>query len=127
MVDLDKVGNATLTNHKISLKTFSETVIVTSNYTFDIANEILTYGSDKIDLKKIIGSSNAYTKEDLVPGDLVFWSHKPNGRFMNITHVGVYAGNGKVIDAAYSKGQVVYRDLFDSNKQVLYGRPHILK
>jgi len=66
-------------------------------------------------------------KKDLVPGDLVFWSHEPNGRFMNITHVGVYAGNGMVIDAAYSKGQVVYRDLFDSNKQVLYGRPHILK
>lgn len=67
MVDLDKVGNATLTNHKVSLKTFSETTIVTSNYTFDIANEILTYGSDKIDLKKIIGSSNTYTKEDLIP------------------------------------------------------------
>lgn len=67
MVDLDKVGNATLTNHKVSLKTFSETVIVTSNYTFDIANEILTYGSDTIDLKKIIGSSNTYTKEDLEP------------------------------------------------------------
>ena len=67
MIDLDKVGNATLTNHKVSLKTFSETVIVTSNYTFDIANEILTYGSDKIDLKKIIGSTNTYTKEDLVP------------------------------------------------------------
>ncbi|MGN1342617.1 MAG: hypothetical protein ACI4VL_05275 [Bacilli bacterium] len=67
MVDLDKVGNATLTNHKVNLKTFSETTIVTSNYTFDIANEILTYGSDKIDLKKIIGSSNTYTKEDLVP------------------------------------------------------------
>lgn len=67
MIDLDKVGNATLTNHKVNLKTFSETTIVTSNYTFDIANEILTYGSDKIDLKKIIGSSNTYTKEDLVP------------------------------------------------------------
>ena len=67
MVDLDKVGNATLTNHKVSLKTFSETVIVTSNYTFDIANEILTYGSDMIDLKKIIGSTNTYTKEDLIP------------------------------------------------------------
>lgn len=67
MVDLDKVGNATLTNHKVSLKTFSETTIVTSNYMFDIANEILTYGSDKIDLKKIIGSSNSYTKEDLIP------------------------------------------------------------
>lgn len=67
MVDLDKVGNATLTNHKVSLKVFSSSTIVTSNYTFDIANEILTYGSDKIDLKKIIGSSNTYTKEDLIP------------------------------------------------------------
>lgn len=67
------------------------------------------------------------SKKDLVPGDLVFWSHQPNGRFMNITHVGVYAGGGMVIDASYSKGKVVYRNLFDSNKQVLYGRPHILK
>lgn len=67
------------------------------------------------------------SKNNLVPGDLVFWSHQPNGRFMNITHVGVYAGGGKVIDASYSKGKVVYRNLFDSNKQVLYGRPHILK
>ncbi len=45
-------------------------------------------------------------KEDLQPGDLVFWSHKPNGRFMNITHVGIYAGNGMVVDASYSKGKV---------------------
>lgn len=62
-------------------------------------------------------------KENLRPGDLVFWSHKPNGRFMNITHVAVYAGNGKIVDASYSKGKVVYRNLFDSDKQVLYGRP----
>lgn len=64
-------------------------------------------------------------KEDLVLGDLVFWSYRPNGRFMNITHVGIYAGDGKVIDASSSKGMVVYRNLFNSDKQVLYGRPHI--
>ena len=69
LVELDKAGNATLTNHKVNLKKFSETEIVTSNYTFDIANEILTYGSDKIDLKKIIGSTNNYTKEDLIPDE----------------------------------------------------------
>ncbi len=63
------------------------------------------------------------SRQNLQPGDLVFWSYKPNGRFMNITHVGVYAGNGKVVDASYSKGKVVYRNLFDSDKQVLYGRP----
>ena len=43
---------------------------------------------------------------------------------MNITHVGIYAGDGKVVDASSSKGQVVYRDLFDSGKQVLYARPY---
>ena len=48
-------------------------------------------------------------KESLQPGDLVFWSHKPNGRYMNITHVGIYAGDGMVVDASYSKGKVVYR------------------
>ncbi|XID93803.1 C40 family peptidase [Paenibacillaceae bacterium WGS1546] len=62
---------------------------------------------------------------DLIPGDLVFWSYERNGRFMDITHVGIYAGNGKVVDASSSRGQVVYRNLFDSDKQVLFGRPHI--
>ncbi len=67
LVDLDKVGNATFTNHKVNLKSFSKSTIVTSNYTFDVANEILTYGSQKIDLKKIIGSTNTYTKDELEP------------------------------------------------------------
>jgi len=63
-------------------------------------------------------------KSALQPGDLVFWSFNTNGRFMNIGHVGVYAGNGMVIDASYSKGMVVYRPIFASNNQVCYGRPH---
>jgi hypothetical protein len=62
---------------------------------------------------------------DLVPGDLVFWSYERNGRFMDITHVGIYAGDGKVVDASSSRGQVVYRNLFDSDRQVLFGRPHL--
>ncbi|MDU5145405.1 MAG: NlpC/P60 family protein, partial [Paenibacillus dendritiformis] len=61
--------------------------------------------------------------EDLAPGDLVFWSYARNGRFMDITHVGIYAGNGKVVDASSTRGQVVYRNLFDADQQVLYGRP----
>jgi hypothetical protein len=64
-------------------------------------------------------------KSDLQAGDLVFWSHKVNGRFLNITHVGVYAGDGMVIDASFSRGMVVYRPLFDADKQVAYGRPHV--
>lgn len=87
LVELDKAGNATLTNHKVNLKTFSETQIITSNYTFDIATEILTYGSDKIDLKKIIGSSNNYTKEDLIPDE----SKNTND---NVTNIDTSDNNG---------------------------------
>jgi Cell wall-associated hydrolases (invasion-associated proteins) len=58
---------------------------------------------------------------DLEPGDLIFFSLENNGRFMNISHVAIYAGNGYIMDASSSRGQVVYRQLFGS--QVLYGRP----
>ena len=60
---------------------------------------------------------------DLEPGDLIFFSLENNGRFMNISHVAIYAGNGYIVDASSSRGQVVYRKLFDG--QVLYGRPYI--
>lgn len=43
---------------------------------------------------------------------------------MNITHVAIYAGDGYIVDASSSKGQVVYRKLISGH--VLYGRPGIL-
>ena len=94
MVDLDKIGNATLVNHKVNLKAFSATTIVTSNYTFDIANEILTFGSNKIDCKKIIGSSNNYTKDDLIPDDNVDNGGNSDG-VTNITDNSGTDGNTK--------------------------------
>lgn len=84
---------------------------------------IMLPGTAAEQARYLVENQLTISKEDLQPGDLVFWSYKPNGRFMNITHVGVYAGNGMVVDASSSKGKVVYRNLFDSNKQVLYGRP----
>lgn len=64
------------------------------------------------------------TSDVLIAGDLIFWSYEPNGRFMDITHVGIYAGEGKVIDASSSRMQVVYRNVFDADLQVMYGRPY---
>lgn len=66
------------------------------------------------------------SKDHLAPGDLVFWSFKPNGRYRDITHVGIYAGNGNVVDASFSKGKVVYRAMFSPGNQVMYGRPALL-
>lgn len=63
---------------------------------------------------------------DLLPGDLIFWSFKKNGRYMNISHVGIYAGDGYVIDASSSRGMVVYRPIFSESSIVVCGRPHVL-
>ena len=69
IVELDKMGNATLINNEVNLKTFEPTTIITSNYTFDIANEQLTISDQIIDLKKIIGSTNEYVKPEENPSN----------------------------------------------------------
>ena len=47
--------------------------------------------------------------DEMQPGDLIFYSYDRNGRFMNITHVAIYVGNGKVVEAANTRLGVVYR------------------
>lgn len=64
LVELDKMGNAKLSNNKLNMKTIAPTTLVTSEYSFDIANEILKYGAKNIDLKKIIGSTNQFVPEE---------------------------------------------------------------
>ena len=59
----------------------------------------------------------------LAPGDIIFYSSKANNRYKNITHVAIYVGNGKIVDASYSKGQVVYRDIWGKNQIVSVCRP----
>ena len=70
LVELDKMGNAKLSNNTLNLKTITPTVLVTSKYRFDINNEILNFGSYDIDLKKIIGTTNQYKPEDTPDEDL---------------------------------------------------------
>ena len=38
-------------------------------------------------------------EKDIQPGDLIFYSYTTNGRYKNISHVGIYVGNGKMIEA----------------------------
>ena len=38
-------------------------------------------------------------EENLQPGDLIFYSYTTNGRYKNISHVGIYVGNGKMGEA----------------------------
>lgn len=63
------------------------------------------------------------TEADLQPGDLIFYSYTTNGRYKNISHVGIYAGNGKMIEAKNEAEGVVYGD-FHSGSVVMYARPN---
>lgn len=72
---------------------------------------------------------NGYTisKDHLQPGDLVFWTEKGSGtRWHEIHHVGIYAGNGKVVEAKGTKKGVELDDLWESGKWqiVMYARPY---
>ncbi len=61
--------------------------------------------------------------EDIQPGDLIFYSFTRNGRYQNISHVAIYAGNGYLVDASSSKGCVVFRPVYSTGKIVMCGRP----
>ena len=66
---------------------------------------------------------------ELQPGDLVFWQNlRCSGchRWNEVHHVGIYAGNGKVVEASSSKGRVVVRDLWSTANYPIfaYGRPY---
>lgn len=72
---------------------------------------------------------NGYTisASQLQPGDLIFWS-KPGcscGRWQEVHHVGIFIGNGQIIDASSAKGRVVLRDVWSGSTYtiVMYARP----
>lgn len=102
----------------------------TDNYT-DCSHLVQwSYGNLGIDLPRrasvqaqvLFEADRAITKDELQPGDLIFWSYEKNGNFLNIGHVGIYAGDGKVIHASSVEMQVVIEPLFHADKQVMYGR-----
>lgn len=53
-------------------------------------------------------------KEDLQIGDLVFWQRQGCncGRYSEIHHVGIYLGDGEVVEASSSQGKVVVNELW---------------
>ena len=61
-------------------------------------------------------------EENLKPGDLIFYSYSNNGRYKNISHVGIYVGDGKMVEAVYEATGVVMQD-YHNGGLVMIGRP----
>lgn len=70
--------------------------------------------------KVIAKKGISYNK--LVPGDLIFYSYKKNGRYRNISHIEMYVGNGKSVSASSSYNRVVHYS-YKKSSVVLIARP----
>lgn len=70
------------------------------------------------------------SQSELQPGDLVFWTKNGChcGRYDEIHHVGIYLGDGKVVEASSSKGKVVVNNLWGQDggrwQVSLFARPY---
>ena len=62
LVDIDKAGNAYLYNNSVNIKTFSDLVIVTDSFRFDVSREYLIIDKETIDLAKVNGSTNEHDR-----------------------------------------------------------------
>lgn len=60
--------------------------------------------------------------DEIQPGDLIFYSYTNNGRYKNISHVAIYVGNGKVVEALNESVGVIYRDV-STGSIVIVARP----
>lgn len=64
IINMDKQGNPSFSNHLVNFKTISQLILTGSSFQFDIALEKLYYEEEEIDLKNIIGSTNQYVEPE---------------------------------------------------------------
>lgn len=73
--------------------------------------------------KYIVDNKKEVSEKQLMPGDLIFYSYAKNGRYKNISHVAIYAGDGMMVEAADEIQGVIYTKFRKTNVN-LYGRPY---
>ena len=73
--------------------------------------------------QKLDEAGQTVSYDEMQPGDLIFYSYTNNGRYKNISHVAIYVGGGKVVEARSEEYGVVYRDVPNVGSIVFIGRP----
>lgn len=80
--------------------------------------EISLGGTAAEQARQCVENGMAIEPAQAAAGDVVFWK-KPNchcGRFMEIHHVGIYLGDGRVVEASSGKGGIVVRDIWETSE-----------
>ena len=95
-------------------------------YSWKAANIDISYGgatSAAAEAQGLEEAGKTVSYESMQPGDLIFYSYCRNGRYKNISHVAIYIGNGKVVEAKNEQYGVFYGDIPSPASIVLIGRP----
>ena len=95
---LSKVGYPYSQNLRNSGKAFDCSSL--AYYAWKSAGVDISFGGGTTAAAEAEGLKDKIVKEkNLQPGDLIFYSYTTNGRYKNISHVGIYVGNGKMVEA----------------------------
>ena len=95
---LSKVGYPYSQNLRNSGKAFDCSSL--AYYAWKLAGIDIAFGGSTTAATEAEGLKGKTVKEkDIQPGDLIFYSYTTNGRYKNISHVGIYVGNGKMVEA----------------------------
>ena len=95
---LSKVGYPYSQNLRNSGKAFDCSSL--AYYAWKSAGIDIAFGGSTTAAAEAEGLKDKSVKEEnLQPGDLIFYSYTTNGRYKNISHVGIYVGNGKLVEA----------------------------
>ena len=93
---LSKVGYPYSQNLRNSGKAFDCSSL--AYYAWKSAGIDIAFGGSTTAAAEAQGLKDKSVKEkDIQPGDLIFYSYTTNGRYKNISHVGIYVGNGKMV------------------------------
>lgn len=95
---LSKVGYPYSQNLRNSGKAFDCSSL--AYYAWKSAGIDIAFGGSTTAVAEAEGlKGKTFKEKDIQPGDLIFYNYTTNGRYKNISHVGIYVGNGKMVEA----------------------------
>ena len=95
---LSKVGYPYSQNLRNSGKAFDCSSL--AYYAWKSAGIDIAFGGSTTAAAEAEGlKGKTFKEKDIQPGDLIFYNYTTNGRYKNISHVGIYVGNGKMVEA----------------------------
>ena len=77
-------------------------------------SEICSGSTAAEECRGMVNAGMVVSIDKIQQGDIIFYSGYVNGRYRNVTHVAIYAGDGKIVHAANAKDGVKVGNFYKS-------------